>query len=148
MKDRTMTWVDPYVQSDRHDDGNGCALGIDELGCQEQDERIRPWVFGDSSAEECLQDCHVVGKVCISHPCNAVNGYECDDACAEDLAVAYFWFFVWQTKRMIKETKSMTIWMTVVMEMAFILPLASAKCGSRSGKLPRILRCRGCRRGK
>ena len=82
--------VHAYVQSDRHDDGNGCALGIDELGCQEQDERIRPWVFGDSSAEECLQDCHVVGKVCISHPCNAVNGYECDDACAEDLAVADF----------------------------------------------------------
>lgn len=122
----------------RHNDSNRRPLRIYKFGSKEQDQAIRPWVLGHHRTEECFQNTHVACKVSISHPCDTVNGNKRHNTRAKYLAVPHFLRFRFAGKENEGGNKSITIWITVVIEIAAIFPFAFGKCGSKSGKLPRM----------
>ncbi len=93
-------------------------------------------------------DCHVVGKVCISHPCNAVNGYKYDDACAEDLAVPDFLGFGVADEEDNRRNEEHDHLDDGCHGNGLHLAFGISEVREQDPGKCRGLRCRGCRRGK
>ena len=79
-----------HADRERHrdDDGNRRGLRVHELRRQERDDGVCPRIRRNGRAERLLEERHVCAEIRVSHPGDAIDRDERDDAGFEDLAVA------------------------------------------------------------